>query len=103
MFLERFWSGIRIINMTITINVTDEDILRGRRKDPIACPIALAARRAGLSDPWVHRLTMTFFRQSEPGCTEIRTDLPPETSGFILDFDRGCRVDPFQFTITVPE
>jgi len=39
------------VNKTITIK--PDDTISGRRKDPCYCPIALAARRAGIAYPWV--------------------------------------------------
>lgn len=104
---------------TITIDVTQEDILAGRRCQPESCALTLAARRV-LGDVWVDGtyLDPVCIRKPEPGDFEDDGDYVEEaklilTSGteiplsdecrqFIRAFDRDpLQAKPFSFTVTL--
>jgi hypothetical protein len=80
----------------MTVEVTAEDIAKGRRNDCNRCPIAIAIKRsAGCA-----------FASAAPGVAFVSIDLdggstryrlPREASLFINDFDRYAGVDPFSF------
>ncbi len=80
------------------INVTAEDIANGARGDCYACPIALAARRAGLEDPDVQDFLM--YVSNDLGDVES-TDLPAEAGVFMDRFDDGLPVQPFSFEVEI--
>lgn len=72
------------------VDVTAEDIEKGKRRDASQCPVALALSRTagGLwfvsDDAW------------ESG-TGLERDLPNEVHQFIDDFDAGLPAEPFSF------
>lgn len=76
--------------MKIRIDVTDEDIRLGKRFSETSCPIARAARRAGIKDPLV---VMGIYSDGKHYC------LPLAAQDFVHDFDHGNPVDPFSFEI----
>ena len=76
------------------IEVTAEDIKNGKKLNCFWCPIALAvSRSANTPDCWVDNTRV-----------EIRGmiyQLPREAGQFIVDFDKGARVEPFSFELEV--
>lgn len=73
------------------VKVTTKDIMEGKPGYSSFCPIALALKRQ-------------FPKQRICVAARInignyRRDLPPKADDFILDFDHGNRVYPFQFTV----
>lgn len=76
------------------IRVTEDDILRGKKDDCRACPVALALRR--------------LFPTAEVYNNEVAVqerewrDLPDKVMLFIEEFDGGRPVLPFTFTIDLP-
>lgn len=81
--------------MIITINVTQDDIDRGERESCLACPIALACKRAGIVRPEVSSYEII---------DEFRNEykLPMEARLFVHRFDAGgalYRVFPFSFIL----
>lgn len=74
------------------IQVTAEDISRGEAGDNYGCPIALAARRAGIDVAVGTDKVLT--RRSG-----VRYLLPPEAVMFIEKFDRKMMVEPFEFDL----
>jgi hypothetical protein len=81
---------------TVEINVTDEDIKNGERADCELCPIACAARRAGID----YALVNTTYILVGP--MAVRIALPTEAQAFVIEFDSGQPVQPFTFTIQIP-
>lgn len=71
------------------INVTKEDIKKGKPKEARLCPIARACKRAGLKDAAVRYTRIENGRQCFP--------ISKTTSRFISDFDLGKPVKPFSF------
>jgi hypothetical protein len=77
------------------IDVTQDDIADGERRNGEGCPIAIAANRA-------------FGQCCEVGLTQIVLlademcyAIPDDARDFILDFDDGCLVRSFSFEATV--
>jgi hypothetical protein len=77
----------------IRISVTAKDIAAGARNDCTACPIALAMRRAGLSEPWARPGNLFWERDRSAETPDVAAD-------FMKRFDDGEPVKPFRFTIT---
>lgn len=73
---------------TYRIEVTSEDIERGVPDNCHHCPIALAARRAGLNTPEVDSAFLNGMV------------LPDAATEFILDYDNGEPVEPFSFEVS---
>ena len=88
----------------MTIEITQEDIKQGERKEGRKCPVALAFQRAGLSEAsvgycYVYPRGLT----ASPGemvsdKLRIAQGLPEEVRQFNHDFDAGDPVTPFSFT-----
>jgi hypothetical protein len=92
--------------MKQTINVTARDIKYGRRCDGQSCPIARAVLRTKWGkDSEAYNFTVAaksiirFYLNRTPD----RIDLPQEANEFVRRFDRNQPVEPFSFTIEVPE
>lgn len=83
----------------VKINVTKEDIKRGKRKDSDHCPVALAARRdLNLPEDCQVSVGRLFVGISSPrGSTSF--DLPAYATEFIDEFDRAEKVGPIGFVI----
>lgn len=93
--------------MLTIIEVTQEDIDNGRRKDACACPIALAINRnlaTGLygasvgSSNLSEEMTAYIFYDS---VTISRYSLPVDAESFVVDFDANgpSGVSPFTFAL----
>lgn len=81
------------------IKVSAQDIKDGVKDDPFCCPIALAANRThGLILPGVND-TYLWHRQVLDNDLPIYHHLPQEAKNFVDWFDRGLKVDPFEFEI----
>lgn len=78
-----------------TIQVAQEDINNGQRGCVSACPIALAAERAGLRHPCVGRKTLRVADNHRA------VYLPEEAIRFIEDFDEHGMGCPFSFEIDI--
>lgn len=92
--------------MTLTVNVTAEDIAQGRRSDCHLCPVARALRRV-TGSVWaaVGRYEMVW---RGPNAKAIRCDTPDEVIRFVADFDSVPGVNippfaPFSFELEIPE
>lgn len=79
---------------TYTINITEQDIKRGQPKVACACPIALAAKRAS-GKSFVHAGPSEIIIGQKRGAT------PLPAMDFMLYFDTGRKVLPFEFQLTV--
>jgi len=80
--------------MKVKVIVTEQDIVNGIRHDCSSCPIALALKRVfPNSDPdvgydsYIHR----------NGQSTLVLTVPPTAQDFILRFDDGEDVEPFEF------
>lgn len=81
--------------VVVRVDVTAEDIANGVRIDCAKCPVARAARYAtGRND----------VEASQGGISigEMIFAAPHRVAEFISYFDRGSRVYPFAFDLTLP-
>ena len=81
-------------DVTITFDITQDDIDQGIRSNCIDCPIARSASRE-----------FPGYSVAVGSAIHLRTDgryfmgeLPAKASDFVYDFDHGLRVEPFSFT-----
>lgn len=77
----------------VVINVTNEDLKKGKIRDPLFCPVALAARREGIENASVGLYYLTILDQPRSYL------LPDEVVKFIAAYDRGEKVAPFSFEL----
>ncbi len=83
---------------TLKVSVTAEDIAAGERRCCGACPIALAvARVTGAS--FVHTGPVAVQWSLPHGADLIQGELPTVAFEFMMDFDRGMSVAPFDFDL----
>jgi hypothetical protein len=84
----------------VRVNVTQRDIDRGEPQECERCPIARAAKRAGIVNAKVMEgwLDVQYF----PPSGECGVTLPDPAMRFIEEFDRNCGVAPFAFELDVP-
>ena len=75
------------------IQVTQEHIDKGERMRGRQCPIALALRDAGISDPTVFTSSIDFGERTVVS--------PDDVEAFVRRFDAGNRVRPFWFDLDV--
>lgn len=85
----------------VTVEVTAEDIAKGKGGQTDACPIALACRRVGY--PAAH----VGYSGWSPNGTDIGHPwpvgpLPEEARRFVVDFDQGSPVKPATFRLPLP-
>lgn len=80
----------------VRIEVTQEDIDQGKRGDARACPIALAAQRAGV-ELRAYSLSYDIYRDGQR--TQKVIPWPPGVTGWMDRFDRGEYVPPLTFTL----
>jgi hypothetical protein len=88
---------------TVTVEVTDKDIIHGERDSCRRCPISLAIQRRlrrGYS-AWVGEWDVDFW--NELMVKEHRADLPPDAIEFIEDFDNEDMVSPISFPLDIPD
>ena len=85
---------------TLTVNVTEQDILFGERDNCLECPVARALNRHGVDDIEVFIDYVVFFDSDK---NRVRIPLPTHVTGAIRRFDDGGTVAPFSFRIEVPE
>lgn len=89
---------------TVTIDVIDQDIKVGTRRNAFFCPIARAANRAlgghGYSYSQMHVQVgdnLLGFRFGKP------VFLSPQAIKFMEDFDTGNPVVPFSFRVAIAD
>jgi len=80
---------------TYTIEVTAEDIANGIPMEPCKCPISLAATR---SIGYPCAVAVDYIRKRYG---DDHAALPKEAADFVLRFDSGRPVAPFQFEVTL--
>jgi hypothetical protein len=79
-----------------TIQVSEEDIKKGEKKEPECCPIALALDKKGFKEIYVGDCYLDF--EDEKGDYH-QFMLPNKAMKFISCFDKGENVSPFEFTL----
>lgn len=93
--------------MKLTVNVTQECINKGLKESAQSCPIALAIQNALLLDNVViaggtiEVSDEIEFTTLKPTFCDWIAKLPGSAVYFVDEFDRGEKVDPFTFEITV--
>lgn len=90
--------------MNLTINVTQEDIERGKRRDCFSCPINRATQRTlGLKYIQTGRSQLHIHKEFKllPHNNYQLINLPPIAHKFIEYFDTGNRPQAFSFTISI--
>lgn len=83
--------------MAIKIKVEEKHIQDGKRGSPGYCPIALAIEDAGYWYPVVDKNIAEFIDNEKGWAWEI--DLPNEARSFIMKYDAGIEVHPFEFEV----
>jgi len=78
------------------IKVTIEDIERGRRYDPVRCPVAQALHRAGMVFFTVMESAVRLRDEDQHGGLLV---LPASIQDWIRSFDRGEPVEPISFEL----
>ena len=76
------------------IQVTQQHIDAGLKGSCTKDPIALALKDAGVEDPWVSPVRITFGMNRKNG-----VPTPPEVLAFIRAFDNYEPVQPFEFEL----
>lgn len=79
----------------MVINVTQEHIDRGTKKECSKCPVALALKDAGFPNAFVGVFSIWPFEMT-------RLDVSNEVEEFIAAFDCGSIVKPFSFNLELP-
>ena len=85
---------------TIRVEVTAEDIAKGHPCEAHACPIALAAQRAGVDGAsfWPASGRLCYG----PASARDRVQLDETCRQFANNFDKKLPVEPFAFTVVLP-
>ena len=78
----------------LEINVTEGDIKRGVRADHLTCPIARAAKRA-----LGYKKMVNVSRNYITGIIDKYIELPMKAKIFVISFDKGEKVKPFNFIL----
>lgn len=77
------------------IRVTQEDINNGKPNDPSRCPVALACRKLTEGNISVGYIFITYYLSGKL----VRRIVPKGVIGFIVNFDDGKPVGPFEFEL----
>lgn len=75
--------------------VTKKNIRKGNRQGATSCPIALALNDAGFNAVMVRHKFVWCYGNG----IFNEVNLPEEAQEFILKFDRGEKVQPFEFEL----
>lgn len=88
--------------MRLRIEVTADDIAKGKRNAICLCPVALAAKRAGLRSP---RAEGDYLVAEDANNNDYHAYCPPKVVEFIEAFDEKGpdAVKPFAFTVSIPK
>jgi hypothetical protein len=81
--------------MRVRVQVTDEDILVGKPRDPARCPVARASARATGLAARVGPTSLTLSGTAYP--------LPGFVEQWVGDFDAGRPVGLLTFDVDLPE
>ena len=87
--------------MLVTVEVTAEDIAQGDPGGCWGCPVALALNRATGYAWSVNPFHLILPRPGRKKNLDIKT--PPEVAEFISRFDAEKKVEPFTFTLNIPD
>lgn len=79
---------------TKTITVSQVDIDNARQSDGDACALARAFQRQGFPNAYVSAKYLY-----PDGCSREKIELPIKAQRFVLSFDAGFPVKPFEFEI----
>ncbi len=91
------------MNKTIRVDVTQENIFNGQVSTK-SCPIALALNRAVKPEFYFSVYNNTFnLIQRSNGFFVAKGNLLKKATNFVDRFDRGLKVKPFSFDLTIPE
>jgi hypothetical protein len=90
--------GLMRMSNTLKIHVTQEDIDNGIRDDALKCPIARAIKRVVSSFLSVSGYDINF----DDGFNFLRIPPPEKVTDFIIAFDAGDPVEPFDFELNLP-
>lgn len=87
------------------VKVRQEDIEQGTCGSARECAIALAVKRAA---PWLRDVRILPAMGKRPAAVGHSSygnliDLPESCGTFIHNFDRGYRVQPFEFELEIPD
>jgi len=87
--------------MKVEIEVTQDDIEKGRKNSSSSCAVALAVKRQGYVHPYVDGENIMFScpdtdKRFTSNCTKRVTH-------WIGNFDEDKRVKPFRFTLNYSE
>ena len=84
----------------VKIKVTQDCIDYGTRDAIWACPVALAARQAGLVNVSVGSMSMAASDSKNERISALLTD---DIQKLIENFDHGKGMQPFEFKITLTQ
>lgn len=93
------------------IQITPEDIERGKPRDGLNSPVAFALHRAlgsiwFVGRDWACVLNQASCRNSDALMVAVHrapaVDLPRCVCDWLRCYDRGCAVEPLEFTIPEP-
>lgn len=88
----------------VSVRVTSDDIASGKRKDACHCPVALALKRAYPESEIFAGDDGELYTYQAPAAPRVRVaSLPPVANRFIEEFDDGYAVQPFSFTLDIPD
>lgn len=83
--------------MRLTVHVTEKHIREGRRSNCDLCPVALALKDAS-GKPW-----NVGYCGAYPADCRSNAFFPLEVTRFIRAFDAQISVEPFTFTLDLPD
>lgn len=86
---------------TVKISVTAEHINAGEQRDCADCPVALAIKDT--LHPLSIEITDDFIHFGLPGGRYSPVHTPENVSYFVDKFDDGQPVQPFTFTLELPD
>ena len=76
------------------IIVTEEHIRKGKRRDPLNCPIALAIKK--------HTIWISIVGKTNIFMSNVSIETPEKVADAIAAFDETGTMTPFEFEIDVP-
>ena len=91
--------------MMVTLEIEKTHIEDGAITSEESCPIALSVLEITKGNCQVRVYTECLNLRLEAGINSVDIEIPlPENARkFIDDFDRGNEVDPFSFTVAIPD
>jgi len=79
------------------VSITSFDIAQGKKSSARFCPVASALSRAFERDIWVG---WAFCYSHPDSLPKMILPLPQEAQDFVINFDQGKNVEPFDFEIS---